>query len=304
MSNERDARDADSAALEPPTVIKNWPALSTLVTSTFSADKRKRPDRRTRPTANLQRRGCEQKLPRARRRQFLQVEAFDDVNPALDEQMHMNAHLRAWREFERSRIASGREHFPFAKPPRSLKRRPGAVNFRDESRRVVPVTRPSGADQRDVPVPDFHARSCRIQVLRGDDKIPGQDVNARNLRDIQQHAAPEERLDFVDRMAFQTGRVCLESRDFLSAEQLAIAGEMAQRVDVRADMCAQRQTFGRRTGAARIHIIAVLFVQSVKKRRMRRVVRNASVIGLGEVDRAAVSDCRDEVGNGGHATSV
>jgi hypothetical protein len=34
------------------------------------------------------------------------------------------------------------------------------------------------------------------------------------------------------------------------------------------------------------------------------VVRNASVIGLGEVDRAAVSDCRDEVGNGGHATSV
>ncbi len=141
-------------------------------------------------------------------------------------------------------------------------------------------------------------------MFRRYDEILRQNFEAGNLWNVEQNAAPEDRLDRIDSMAFEARCVCLNVRHFFSAIQLAVAGEVTKRVDVSADVCAQRDSFRSGTAAAGIHVIAVLFVQSVEKRRVRRMVRDARVIGLREINGSAAANSGNEVSNGGHVISV
>ena len=65
--------------------------------------------------------------------------------------------------------------------------------------------------------------------------------------------------------------------------QFSAAGEMAQGIDVGAYMATQRDRVGRGTVADGSEVFAVGFDQTKEERRMRRVVRHAGEIRLGEV---------------------
>jgi hypothetical protein len=96
-------------------------------------------------------------------------------------------------------------------------------------------------------------------------------------------------------MALEAAGVGLRVRRRVAAVQLAAARKMAERVDMGAHMSAQRQAFGRRTGATARHVVAMFLVQSEQERRMIGMVRHAWVIGLRQVVDARRSDGREEL---------
>src|SRR5579872_5639003 len=71
-------------------------------------------DRRPGASANLQRRGYKQEFLRARCSEFFEVEALDDMDAAFDEQMYVDPHLRARREFEGRGVAARCVDLPLA----------------------------------------------------------------------------------------------------------------------------------------------------------------------------------------------
>ena len=100
-------------------------------------------------------------------------------------------------------------------------------------------------------------------------------------RDVQEDAAPEDGSHGVDRQALQAAGVGL--RDFAAIVQLAVAREMAERVDVRAHVAAEGERFRCRASARGRDVLAVLFHQAEQVRRMHGMMRHADEIRLGEV---------------------
>ena len=64
---------------------------------------------------------------------------------------------------------------------------------------------------------------------------------------------------------------------------MAAAADKPQRVDMRAHVPAQRETFGSRARAVARHVVAMLFVQPEQERRMIGMVRHPWIIGLRQV---------------------
>src|SRR5579871_1063257 len=99
--------------------------------------------------ADLQRRSNKHKLACAADREFFHVESLDNVNSLLHQQMHVN-----WKVFCRSgfigqRVGTRCKNPVRTKPSsgvdaRSWRRRGGHAS------RIVPISRPSRTDQRDV----------------------------------------------------------------------------------------------------------------------------------------------------------
>ena len=77
---------------------------------------RNRPDRRSGATANLQRQRNEEKFFHARFRQRFQVQAFDDMDSSLDQQVNVHFHIATVTCSKRHGIAAGGEDSVFAQP--------------------------------------------------------------------------------------------------------------------------------------------------------------------------------------------
>src|SRR3569623_365927 len=214
----------------------------------------------------------------------------------------MHLHLRARRKFEWRGIASRREDSSRAQPLGAGKLWPGTMYFGDKCPRIVPIARPAGADQHDVARADFGVR-C-VQMVRRHDKILRQYFQPDDLRNINEHATPEDRRDCIDRVPLEARYITLHVRDVLSAKELSITREVAERVDMRAHVRAQRNRLRSRAAAAGIHIIAVLLVQPVEKARKRRMVRHPCVIRLREINHTAVLNGGEKIVYVGHETSV
>jgi hypothetical protein len=84
-------------------------------------------------------------------------------------------------------------------------------------------------------------------------------------------------------MMLQSACVRLRRCDVEAAEEAAATREVAQGVDVGADMRAERDRVGRGAVAGRADVFAVLLDEAVEERGMRRMVRHPDEIGLGEV---------------------
>jgi hypothetical protein len=70
---------------------------------------------------------------------------------------------------------------------------------------------------------------------------------------------------------------------FRAAVHLSVTREVAQRIDVRAGVASHGDEFGRGTAAVLQHVLAVLFGEAHRERRMRGEVRHAGVERLREV---------------------
>src|SRR6185312_16581007 len=95
-------------------------------------------------------------------------------------------------------------------------------------------------------------RLRRLQMLWRHHKIFRQHLQPGDLRNIDQHAAPENGRNRIDRKALEASRVALHARRFLSTMQPAVTTEVTERIDVRAHMRAQRDSLGSRTSATGI----------------------------------------------------
>ncbi len=76
--------------------------------------------------------------------------------------------------------------------------------------------------------------------------------------DVEQHAAPEDRSDGVHRVLPQAARIRLCGGRVDPAMQLSAAGKMAERVDMRSHVAAERQRFGRGAYAAGAQVVPML----------------------------------------------
>jgi hypothetical protein len=74
-----------------------------------SAHYRDRPHRGSRRPANLQRKRHKQELRNTRPGELVEIQALDDVNSALDEQMNVIRLQRKLRQSEPESFTSGRE---------------------------------------------------------------------------------------------------------------------------------------------------------------------------------------------------
>ena len=103
------------------------------------------------------------------------------------------------------------------------------------------VARPAGAQQHDIAGAHFDVLGARgsVQVLGRDEEIDRQDIHMLQARDVQQHAAAGNWRHGVDREPLDAAGVRL--RDFGAIAQFSRAREVAQGIDVCADVCAERQ---------------------------------------------------------------
>ena len=209
------------------------------------------------------------------------------MDAAFHQKMYVNRHFGAGGELEGRGVAARGKDFTLAQPARAFKRWARAAYLIDEERRIVPVLRPAGADERDVA--RIERAAGRFEVGGRDNKIIRQRGNACELRDVEENAAAEDGLDVLDGVSFDARSVSLDGCGFLASEQTAIAGEMAERVYVSADMRAQRDGLGSRTRTTRIHVVPVLLVQAEEERGVGRVVRDAGVVRLGQIDGAKLA---------------
>jgi hypothetical protein len=124
-------------------------------------------------------------------------------------------------------------------------------------------------------------------VIRRNRKISRQRVTVR-LRlhfggDVQQHAAPKDGRDSVDTELAESAVIALHGRGLNPAVQLSVAGEVAERIDVRAHMSAERNGIRRGAGVAFPQHVAVFACEAEQIRRMRREMRHAHEVGLRQI---------------------
>src|ERR1700693_1183897 len=84
-------------------------------------------------------------------------------------------------------------------------------------------------------------------------------------------------------MSLNAAGVALHRLRFHAPMEFPAVGEMAERVDVRAHMTAERDGIRARTGAAIRHHVAMFLGQAEQERWMGRKVRHAHEIWLREV---------------------
>lgn len=178
------------------------------------------------------------------------------------------------------------------------------MELRDEFRGIVPVSRPTGAQQHHIAGANRQVRRGALEMIRSNHKVDRQDVETDQARDVEKYAAAENRLNRVDREPFDAAHVFLNAGGFLSAVQLAVAGIMAERIDVRAGVRAQGNGFGRRARAALMHLLAMLLAETVQKRRVQRKMRDPDEVRLGQIDRATAGDPGEKFIDSGQATSL
>jgi hypothetical protein len=104
--------------------------------------------------------------------------------------------------------------------------------------------------------------------------------------DIQEHTAAEDGSNGVDGIAADAIGVRLHCRRIDAAVEFAAAREMAERIEVGADVAAQSQGIRSGTVAGRTDVVAVLLHKAEQKRRVRRMVRHACKVGLRQVEDA------------------
>ena len=117
------------------------------------------------------------------------------------------------------------------------------MDFRNELRGIFEVSRPPRAQKDDIPRADLHPLPLDggIQMVRRDFKIWRE---RRRPGDIEQDAPPQDGRNCIDRELPQASAVRLRQGRLLAFVQFSAAGEMAQRVDVRAYVAAHRDGVG------------------------------------------------------------
>ena len=208
----------------------------------------------------------------------------------------MHGHARGGHELERDRVGAAGERALGAQPAGGLPIDAGAVQAIDVPASVVPVAGPAGAHQHDVPGGDRDAgATCRpLKVVGVDDKVVGQRLEAFSGSDIEQDAAAKDRLDGVDMVHRQAGRVRLAADGVGPAVELSVQRKVAQSVDVRSDMPAERERIrGRADSVA--GGLPVRLVEAVQERRVVRVVGHAGVVRLRQIDDARLVEALQQV---------
>src|SRR6185312_8471995 len=120
--------------------------------------------------------------------------------------------------------------------------------------------------------------------MRGSDlEISRQRIDSNGARDVEQDAAAYDGRNRIDRVFFQAAGVRLYAFSLDSAEQFAAAGKMAQGVNVRTHMTAERNRVRRGAGAVGIDIFAVLLNETEQEWGMRRMMRHPREIRLPEI---------------------
>src|SRR5579871_834803 len=248
---------------------------------------RQRTDRRPSSAPNFERCRDKEKFINSIGRQLFQIQRFNNVDALFHQQMHMHRH--AWRRhfLECNGVGPSGENAPFAEPTSAFNLWSGARGRRpraacDVPRGIVPIARPASADERDIATLDLRARS-RFQMFRRNREIRRQRIHLQMPRDIQQHGSPQNRCDGIYRVFPNSAGVTLHHSGFRSAEKFSAAGKMTERVDVRADVTAQRDGIRRRADAAFGYQIAMLLGKSEQKRRMSWKVRHPDEVGLREI---------------------
>jgi len=242
-----------------------------------------RADRGAGAATDLERRGGENEFIDAVAGELLQVQAFDDVDAVLDEQVHVHGHGGGGNEFEGDGVRAGGESTFSTDPTGGGLAGTRAAHLRDEARGVFPVARPAGAQQNDVASAHVHIFGARrgVEVLGCDHEIDGENIGVLERRDVEENSAAEDGRDGVDRKALEPAGIGL--RDLAAIVQLAMAREMAESVDMRAHVAAERQGFGGGATAGARDVFSVLLDQAEQIGRMDGVMRHAHEIGLGEV---------------------
>ena len=161
---------------------------------------------------------------------------------------------------------------------------------------VVPVAGPAGAHQNDVPGGDRDVGAvCRpLEMVGVDDKVVGQCLQALGGGDIEQDAAAEDRLDGIDMVHRQAGRVRLATNGVVPAVQFSVQRKVAQRVDVRSDMPAEGERIRGRADSVPGGL-AVSLAQAVHERRVVRVVGHAGVVRLRQINDARLVEALQQV---------
>ena len=129
----------------------------------------------------------------------------------------------------------------------------GPSSTGDEARRVVPKIAPAGADQRNAAF--LRSHSAGREMLRSHDEIERQSIDTFEPRNIEQHRRAENRLDGIDAVRGHAFAVGLDRLH--SAVQFSVAGEMGERVDVRAHVAAHSDRLGGGACAVRQHQFAM-----------------------------------------------
>jgi hypothetical protein len=119
--------------------------------------------------------------------------------------------------------------------------------------------------------------------------------------DIEQDSAAQNGSEGVDREAGEPGGLGLERSGVLAPVKAAVAGKMAQGVDVSPHVSAQGESFGGGAIALGPDVLAVLFHHPEQERRMAGVVRHAGEVGLGEIEDASAGK---KIEQGGHSGSL
>ena len=261
-----------------------------------------RADRGAGAATDLERRGGENEFVDAIAGELLKVEALDDVDAALDEQMDVDGHGGGGHEFEGDGIGAGCERTFGADPAGGGLAGAGTADLRDELSGVLPILRPAGAQQDDIAGADFHVLGARggFEMLGCNYKVNGENVAMVETGDIEENAAAEDRGDGVDGKAFNAAGIGLG--DFAAIVQLAVAREVAESVDVGADVATQREGFGGGTAANGGDVLAVLLNQAEQVRRMHGVMRHADEIGLSEIVDFGGLEKSEKIG--GHGNTI
>ncbi len=217
--------------------------------------------------------------------QLFQIQAFDDVDAAFDQQVDVDRHVGIGHLFEGDGIGTGGEDAAAAEPTGSSRSGTGAVDLGYKTGGVVPEAGPTGADQDDVAGADLDAGGGDggVEVVGGDFEILREVGDARLRGDIEEDAAAEDGRDGVDGVTLDASGVRLQASHGLAAIQLAAARKVTQGIDVSADVTAQGKTFGGGAIAVAGDIVAVFLVEGEEVGGVIGVVRHAGVIRLREI---------------------
>src|SRR5688572_762942 len=142
-------------------------------------------------------------------RHFLEVQDLDDVNSGFDQQMHVYGHVRRGYPFKGHSVGSRGKDPAAAQPACGSDFRTGSSDARDKLRGVIEEAGPAGAQQDDIACANINTGvfTGRVEMFWCYDKVLRERLDSNQTRDVEQHAAPDNRLNGVNRKMIHTPAV-------------------------------------------------------------------------------------------------